>query len=136
MLTLTNQPIDIERLRRECQLHTAGALVTFEGVVRSFSKGKNVVRLEYEATLALAHAEFDLIVQEVARHQPLLWVRCEHRTGMVLPGETAIWLAVATGHRAEGFEACRLLMDLIKSRLPVWKKEYYEDGESDWINGP
>ena len=136
MFTLTEILIDGEALRRECHTHTAGALVIFEGVVRDFSNGVKVTKLEYEAKLALANAEYELIVQEAARSYPLIWTRCVHRTGHVPPGETAIWLGVATGHRAEAFEACRFIIDQIKARLPIWKKEHYEHGESEWVNAP
>ncbi len=136
MLSLNADPINGDALRRECALRTAGALVIFEGVVRDYSQGRNVTRLVYEAKPALANAEYELIIQEAARRYPVLWTRCVHRIGMVNPGETAIWLGVACGHRAEAFEACRYIIDEIKERLPVWKKEYYTDGESDWINAP
>lgn len=136
MLSLNADPINSDALRRECALRTAGALVIFEGVVRDYSQGRNVTRLVYEAKPALANAEYELIIQEAARRYPVLWTRCVHRIGMVNPGETAIWLGVACGHRAEAFDACRFIIDEIKARLPVWKKEYYTDGESDWINAP
>lgn len=136
MFSLEDTMIDGAALRRECALHTAGALVVFEGVVRDFSNAHQVTRLEYEAKSALANAEYELIIQEASRRYPVLWTRCVHRIGMVPPGETAIWLGVACGHRAEAFEACRFIIDEIKARLPVWKKEYYTDGESGWINAP
>jgi molybdopterin synthase catalytic subunit len=136
MFTLASETIHGESLRRECALHTAGALVIFEGVVRDYSQGRHVTKLEYEAKPALANAEYELIVQEASRRYPVLWTRCVHRIGMANPGETAIWLGVACGHRAEAFDACRYIIDEIKARLPVWKKEHYTDGESDWINAP
>jgi len=136
MFHLSSTVISSDALRRECALHTAGALVVFEGIVRDYSHARKVVKLEYEATLALAAAEYELIVQEAARVYPLLWTRCVHRVGPAYPGETAIWLGAATAHRAEAFEACRYIIDQIKARLPVWKKEYYENGESEWINTP
>lgn len=136
MLTLTNDPINGEALRRECALHTAGALVIFEGVVRNFSNSRQVMRIEYEAKTALANAEYELIVQEAARRYPVLWTRGVHRIGLVPAGETAIWLGVACGHRAEAFDACRFMIDEIKKRLPIWKKEHYDNGESEWINAP
>lgn len=136
MFTLSSEPIHSDRLRRECSLHTAGAVVVFEGVVREFSQSRKVTKLAYEATQALANAEYELIVQEAMRRYPVLWTRCVHRIGEVPPGETAIWLGVACGHRAEAFEACRFIIDEIKARLPVWKKEIYDDGESEWINAP
>ncbi len=136
MLTLSNEAIDDRALRAEYSLHTAGALVVFEGIVRNFSMGHEVIQLEYEATPALAIAEYECIVQEASRHYPLIWTRCVHRVGLVKPGETAIWLGVATGHRAEAFDACRYLIDHIKVRLPIWKKEHYANGDSGWINAP
>jgi len=136
MFNLSDIDINTEALRREFSAHTSGALVVFEGIVRDYSHGKKVVKLEYEATLALANAEYELIVQEAARMYPLIWTRCVHRIGIVHPGQTAIWLGVATAHRAEAFDACRLIIDQVKARVPIWKKEYYEDGESEWINTP
>lgn len=136
MLTLTQDPIDDRALRAEYASHTAGALVVFEGIVRNYSAGREVIQLEYEATKALAVAEYECIVQEAARLYPLVWTRCVHRVGLVRPGETAVWLGVATGHRAEAFEACRYLIDHIKARLPIWKKEHYSSGDSGWINAP
>jgi len=136
MLNLSPDPIDGHKLRAEYASHTGGALVVFEGIVRNFSMGQEVVFLEYEATAALANAEYECIVQEASRHYPLIWTRCVHRIGRVVPGETAVWLGVATGHRAEAFEACRYLIDHIKARLPIWKKEHYTNGDSGWINAP
>jgi molybdopterin synthase catalytic subunit len=136
MLNLSLEPINGQTLRGEYASHTGGALVVFEGIVRNYSMGQEVVRLEYEATPALAIAEYECIVQEASRHYPLIWTRCVHRIGNVAPGETAIWLGVATGHRAEAFDACRYLIDHIKARLPIWKKEHYINGDSGWINAP
>jgi molybdopterin synthase catalytic subunit len=136
MLTFSETPIDAAALRAEFTAHTAGALVVFEGVVRNFNDGRKVIRLEYEATPALAIAEYEAIVQEAARAYPLVWVRCVHRIGPTTAGDTAIWLGVATAHRAEAFEACRYLIDHFKARVPVWKKEHYEDGAAEWVHGP
>jgi molybdopterin synthase catalytic subunit len=136
MFTLTDITIDGNALRAEFSAHTAGALVVFEGVVRNFHQGNAVTQLEYEATQALANAEYELIIQEASRVYPLIWTRCVHRIGMVNPGDSAIWLGVATAHRAEAFEACRYIIDQIKTRLPVWKKEHYTNGDSGWINAP
>lgn len=136
MFTLSSETIDSDALRKEFSAHTAGALVVFEGVVRNYSHGQTVMRLEYEAQLALANAEYETIIQEAFRVYPLIWTRCVHRIGLVMPGETAIWLGVATAHRSEAFEACRYIIDHIKARVPIWKKEHYETGESQWINSP
>jgi len=136
MFTLAEQEINPDELRREFSAHTAGALVVFEGIVRNYSHGHQVMKLEYEAKLALANAEYETIVQEASRVYPLIWTRCVHRVGFVNPGQVAIWLGVATAHRAEAFEACRYIIDHIKARVPIWKKEHYDNGESEWINSP
>ena len=136
MLTFSETPIDDAALRASFTAHTAGALLVFEGVVRNFNDGRQVVRLEYEATPALAVAEYEAIVQEASRLYPLIWVRCVHRIGPVVPGETAVWLGVATAHRAEAFDACRYLIDHFKARVPVWKKEWYDNGEAVWVHAP
>ena len=136
MLTLSETAIDSDALRREFNAHTAGAVVVFEGVVRNYSHGKVVTHLDYEATLALANAEYEMIIQEAARIYPLVWTRCVHRVGRVTPGQTAIWLGVATAHRGEAFEACRYIIDHFKARVPIWKNEFYDTGESQWINSP
>lgn len=136
MFSLSESKIISNDLRGECSAHTAGALVIFEGVVRDYGHGKKVLRLEYEANPALANAEYESIVQEASRMYPLIWTRCVHRIGLAEPGETAIWLGVACAHRAEAFDACRYIIDQIKERVPIWKKESYEDGDSTWINSP
>lgn len=129
MFKLTQSPI----VPPTMSVPGAGGFVSFEGKVRDRNEGRAVVRLEYEAFAPLAEAEGTRILEEAAAAYGLLEVRAIHRVGMLEIGETAIWIGVAARHRAEAFKACAHLMDEIKARVPIWKKEHYADGDSDWI---
>lgn len=111
-----------------------GALVTFEGVVRNHNEGRRVIALEYEALESLAQKEAQKIFAEVKKNFNVLDIRCFHRVGKLTIGETAVWVGVSAVHRDEAFQACRYIIDEIKKRLPIWKKEYYENGDSVWVN--
>jgi molybdopterin synthase catalytic subunit len=136
VFTLTNQPLEAAALRRDLLRRAAGALVVFEGWVRDHSHGRVVTRLDYEAAEALAGREFATIADEAQSKFGVLALRCAHRTGSLQPGEAAVWVGVIAAHRAEAFDACRYVIDELKKRLPVWKKEFYADGDSGWINAP
>jgi molybdopterin synthase catalytic subunit len=112
----------------------AGAFVHFEGRVRDHNEGKFVHSLEYEAYVPLAEKEGMRILEEAQAKFAILGARCAHRTGVLRLGDVAVWVGVAAGHRGDAFGACRYIIDEIKARLPVWKKEHYSDGASDWIN--
>lgn len=111
-----------------------GAVATFEGFVRNHNEGRPVRRLEYEAYPDLAQKEGDRIVVEAMSRFPILDAICVHRTGVLEIGETAIRAEAAAAHRAEAFRACEWIIEEVKRRVPVWKKEHYEDGDSGWIN--
>lgn len=111
----------------------AGGFVTFEGKVRDRNDGKRVLRLEYEAYADLAEAEGNRILAEARDAFGLLEAHAIHRTGLLEIGETAIWIGVSAPHRAEAFRACAWIIDEVKKRVPIWKKEHYEGGASDWL---
>lgn len=111
----------------------AGGFATFEGWVRDQNEGRVVCRLEYEAFEELAQGEGERIVAEALRRHGALRARCVHRLGALAIGELAVWVGVAAAHRAEAFAACRQIIDEIKHHLPIWKKEYYADGDSGWV---
>ena len=134
MFRLTNQAIDLEGLRTELNSDEAGAFVSFEGRVRNFNDGKAVLKLEYEAYEALAIKEANKIVKEAADAFPVLGIICVHRVGSLKIGDVAVWVGVLSRHRGEGFDACRYVIDHIKARVPIWKKEYYADGSTSWVN--
>jgi molybdopterin synthase catalytic subunit len=112
----------------------AGACVTFEGRVRDTSDGRGVRSLEYEAYVPLAEKEGERILAEAREKFRIIGAACVHRTGSLALGEVAVRAAVTAGHRAEAFEACRYIIDETKARVPIWKKEHYTDGATEWIN--
>ena len=136
MFRLSDTPIEAHPATQDRSLDAAGALVVFEGRVRNRNAGREVRQLEYEGAETLAANEFQRIEQEALDRFDILEVRCIHRTGVLQIGDMAVWIAVLSAHRGPAFEACRYVIDELKQRLPIWKKEYYLDGESDWINAP
>lgn len=127
-------PIDPDALRRELFDPGAGAYCGFEGWIRNENEGHEVIRLEYEAYEPLAIDEGQRILAEAAGQFPHLHAHCVHRTGMLEIGECAVWVGVSAPHREEAFLACRYIIDQVKVRLPIWKKEHYADGHSGWVN--
>lgn len=111
-----------------------GAVVTFSGIVRDHNDGKNVRALEYEAYAPLCETEAQKIFDEAIAKFDILSLACLHRTGKLNVGDTAVWIGVGAAHRDAAFEACRYVIDEVKKRLPIWKKEYYSDGDSGWVN--
>ncbi|PKL76017.1 MAG: molybdopterin-converting factor chain 2 [Candidatus Melainabacteria bacterium HGW-Melainabacteria-1] len=112
----------------------AGARVSFEGLVRNHNQGRAVNSLEYECFEALAQHEAEAILQEARHRFEVCDLACIHRVGHLQIGEIAVFAAATAAHRDEAFAACRYLIDQIKLRLPIWKKEHYADGDSQWVN--
>jgi molybdopterin synthase catalytic subunit len=110
-----------------------GALVTFDGIVRDHNEGQSVVRLEYSAYAALAESEGSRIVEEAIARFGLANAACIHRTGTLVPGEIAVRVWAASAHRGEAFAGCAHIIDAIKHRVPIWKKETYASGEQSWV---
>lgn len=134
MFSFSAQSIDVTTLRQRFNDDRAGALATFEGVVRNHNEGRNVLRLEYEAYEQLATNEAAVIFQEAREKFGVYDAICVHRTGSLEVGEVAVWVGVISAHRGEAFDACRYIIDEVKHRLPIWKKEHYVDGDSGWVN--
>ena len=112
----------------------AGGFAAFEGRVRDRNEGRRVKSLDYEAFEALAIAEGERIVRDALARHGATAARCVHRVGHLAVGDVAVWVGVSAPHRAEAFAACRAIIDDIKHRLPIWKKEHYADGDSGWVN--
>jgi molybdopterin/thiamine biosynthesis adenylyltransferase/molybdopterin synthase catalytic subunit len=134
MFELTAQPIDSAALQARLTAPEAGALTIFEGRVRNHHLGKPVTKLEYEAFDDMARLEGEAITTETERIYPGTKVLCVHRTGSLTIGEAAVWIGIASAHRQAGFAACRHVIEEIKLRLPVWKKEHHPDGAAEWVN--
>lgn len=110
-----------------------GAISLFAGTTRRLTNGRETVQLSYEAHASMAHAECQRLAEEAAEKWPLLGVVIWHRTGEVPVGDTSVLVGVATAHRSDAFEACRFLIDTLKERVPVWKKEFFADGQTEWV---
>lgn len=134
MFKLTDIAIDPSALTRTLKNDAAGAVVTFEGRVRDHNDGKAVDHLVYESYEKLAVKEAEAILKEAWERYPVLEAHCVHRVGKLEIGEVAVWVAVASAHRKEAFDACEFIIDSIKHRLPIWKKETYSDGTYEWVN--
>ncbi|MBI2815228.1 MAG: ThiF family adenylyltransferase [Opitutae bacterium] len=134
MFELADQPIDSAAWRTRLAHGAAGALVVFEGWVRNHHLGRPVTELEYEAFDAHARLEGEAIIAEVEQDYPGCRVCCVHRTGRLRVGELSVWIGAAAPHRAAAFLACRQVIEELKRRLPVWKKEHHPDGATEWVN--
>ncbi len=134
MFAVSEKPIDIAALRVSLGNHGAGGFCVFEGWVRNENEGRQVERLEYEAYAPLATKEGEKVMAEAREKFPYLEAACVHRAGLLELGDCAVWVGVAAPHRDEAFKACRYIIDEIKVRLPIWKKEHYVDGDSGWVN--
>ncbi len=131
---IVDTPIDVDGLRRGMFNHSAGALVTFEGWIRDHNEGRVVEALEYEVYTPLAISEGERILRETAAEIPILAAHAVHRAGRLELGGCAVWVGVVSPHRDEAFRACRRIIDEVKVRLPIWKKEFYAEGDSGWVN--
>ena len=112
-----------------------GAQSVFEGTVRNINDGHEVKKLEYECYESLAIKEGDQILNEAIEKFDLIDAFCIHRVGTLEIGETAVIVLVTSGHRDQSFKGCRYIIDEVKCRVPIWKKEHYEYGESEWLKG-
>jgi molybdopterin synthase catalytic subunit len=126
--------LDGAQLRAELTNPESGGFAAFEGWVRNHNEGREVRRLEYEAFEELAIKEGERIVRAAIEKFGVAHALCVHRLGALEIGELAVWVGVSSGHRGEAFDACRYIIDEVKHRLPIWKKEHYVSGDSGWVN--
>lgn len=131
--SLSSHPIFPLEMSRLLVNHTAGALVTFEGWVRNHNEGKSVLGLEYEVYEILAQNEGNKILQEAQIKFNLSGAVACHRQGYLDIGEIAVWVGTTAIHRGAAFAGTRYIINGIKSRLPIWKKEYYVGEKPQWI---
>jgi molybdopterin synthase catalytic subunit len=134
MFQLSSQTLDPAALKNTLLDSRAGACVTFEGWVRDHNDGRSVRALDYEAFAELAEREGTRIIDEARAKFSVLAIHCVHRVGSLQIGDLAVWVGVAAAHRGAAFDACRYVIDEAKARVPIWKKEHYVEGASEWIN--
>ncbi|WP_298573854.1 molybdenum cofactor biosynthesis protein MoaE [uncultured Luteimonas sp.] len=131
---IADAPFDIAPLREALLHDQAGAFAAFEGWVRDHNEGRPVRGLRYEAYVGLADAEGGRIVDEALARFGAIDACCVHRIGELAIGELAVWVGVSAAHRGAAFDACRWIIDEVKSRVPIWKHERYADGDADWLH--
>ena len=134
MFAISDSPLDVARLQAKLEAAGVGAVVCFEGRVRDRNDGRAVQWLSYQAYVELAEAEGRRIVEEARGRFAVERIACVHRVGDLALGEVAVWAGVSAGHRAAAFDACRYVIDEVKARVPIWKREHYVEGVSEWLH--
>lgn len=129
---LSEEPLSLDAVVGEVAADGAGAIATFTGTTRNRSRGRDVVRLEYEAYEGMAEAEMEQIAAELRERYALVGLAIHHRVGIVEIGQPSVVIAVSAAHRGDALAACRDAIDRLKERVPLWKKEIYVGGE-EWI---
>jgi molybdopterin synthase catalytic subunit/molybdopterin converting factor small subunit len=131
---LVREPINYERIVSDLKAPEDGAVVLFDGIVRNHSRGRSTRYLEYSAYEPMAAAELEKLAQAALANYPVRDVRIVHRLGALQIGETSVLIVVTSAHRAAAFDAARWIIDTLKKAVPIWKKEYFEDG-AVWADG-
>ncbi len=133
---MTDEPLSADACSRFLRRDDAGAEIVFSGVVRNRNDGRPVIAVTYDAHRPLAETTFREIAEEAcARWGADLSVAIAHRAGRLSVGEVSVVIGVASPHRDEAYEASRYVIEQLKVRSPVWKKEHYADGDSEWLKG-
>jgi len=133
-IQLTREPLDRDALVATVSHPSVGGIVVFEGVVRDNARGKQVHYLEYDVYEEMAQQQIHTIITEAQQRWGVERVAVAHRFGRLEIGEASVIIAVASPHRAEAFDACRYIIDTLKSTVPIWKKEVATNGE-EWVEG-
>jgi molybdopterin synthase catalytic subunit len=134
LCSLARERIDMDALVRHVRTARDGAVVTFDGCVRNHSHGRSTLYLEYEAYESMALAKMREITMQIHEKFAIDRVAMVHRLGRLEIGETSVFIAVSAPHRPAAFDACRYAIDTLKRTVPIWKKEYFEDG-GVWAEG-
>jgi molybdopterin synthase catalytic subunit len=133
MIELTEDKIRIDEVMQLVESPNAGAIDVFIGTVRNETKGKKVIRLEFEAYKSMAILELEKIKARAQDKWPILKIAIIHAVGVLEIGDIPVVIAVSTAHRDAAFEACKYVIDELKKSVPIWKKEIFEDGDV-WVS--
>ena len=131
---LSETPPDLDALRARVRDPRAGGYASFEGWVRDHHGGRSVGGLDFEAYAALAEREGERILAEAKARFDIIAACCVHRVGTLAIGDLAVWVGVSAAHRGAAFDACRYIIDEVKRRVPIWKREHYREGDADWLH--
>ena len=132
--SVSDSAIDVAAARIAVSDQHCGAFVAFEGWIRDHNEGQAVERLEYEVYRPVAEKEGAKIIAEALTRYAIRHALCIHREGLLELGDIAVIVCVSAAHRDPAFDACRYIIDEVKTRLPIWKKEHYVNGVSEWVN--
>jgi len=137
VVRLTHDPLDASTLRSSLATDAAGAIVTFDGIVRAEvnERGAALHQLEYTAHDSMALRELAAIACESQAMPGVIHVAVAHRLGRLAVGDSSVLIVVASAHRAQGFDACRFVIEQIKIRVPIFKREIWQTGEPTWVSG-
>tara|TARA_R110002111_G_scaffold262702_1_gene340354 strand:- start:64719 stop:65156 length:438 start_codon:yes stop_codon:yes gene_type:complete len=131
-ISITEQPIDYAATTERVRSNECGAVVLFMGTVREMTGGRQTVALDYEAYPEMAQQTLQQLITEARAQWPVHAIAIEHRVGHLSLGEISVAIAVSSPHRKEAFEAGRFLIDRLKEIVPIWKKENWSDGTTEW----
>jgi molybdopterin synthase catalytic subunit len=134
MITISHEPIDFAALTESVRSNAAGAVVLFLGTVREMTGGRQTVALDYEAFPAMAESQLEQLLAEAREKWPIVNAAIVHRLGRLELGEVSVAVAVSTPHREQAFEAGKFLIDRLKEVVPIWKKENWADGTTEWVH--
>jgi len=134
MIKLTHERIDTAAVLSEVGSAEAGAVVLFLGTTRQFTRGRETSHLDYECYPEMARSKLEELEAEARRRWPILHCSLVHRLGRLELGEASVAVAVSTAHRQDAFEAGKWLIDTLKEVVPIWKKENWADGGTDWVH--
>ena len=134
MIQLTHDPIDTHQLTESVRDHAAGAVVLFLGTVRELTDGRRTLALDYDSYPEMATAKLEELVENARSQWPITACGIVHRLGRLELGDVSVAVAVSCPHRVEAFEAGRFLIDTLKEVVPIWKKENFEDGTTEWVH--
>ena len=134
MIFLTYEPIDYHALTESVRSPQSGAVVLFLGTVRELTAGRQTVALDYEGYPEMARAKLEELETAARSRWPIDKVGIVHRLGHLELGDISVAVAVSCPHRAQAFEACRHAIDRLKEIVPIWKKEHWADGKTEWVH--
>ncbi|MFQ5637824.1 MAG: molybdenum cofactor biosynthesis protein MoaE [bacterium] len=135
MVKLVSEKIRLDDVLAQVEDPATGGVALFLGRVRNHAKGRAVAEMDYEAYPEMALKKMQEIEEQARKRWPVSKIMIVHRVGRLQLGEVSVVIAVASSHRAEAFEACRFAIDTLKETVPIWKKEYFADGEDAWVKG-
>jgi molybdopterin synthase catalytic subunit len=136
MIQLTTEPIDYAALTEAVRCKDCGGVVTFLGTVRDFTDGRVTIALDYEAYPAMAEKKMAEIERETRERWPIGEMVMVHRLGHLDVGEISVAVCLSCPHRGQAFDACRFAIDRFKELVPIWKKENWADGTTEWVHPP